>query len=58
MRLSLYDAFILCIEDPEIVHLDDRVKVRHFCLGKAFPDHLVHEEDLCLRVIYEMVDVC
>ena len=57
MRLSLYDAFIFCIEDPEIVHLDYCVKVRHFRLGKAFPDHLVHKEDLRLRVIDKMVDV-
>ena len=58
MRLCLYYALILGIKDPEIVHLDDGMKVRHLCLGKTFPDHLVHEEDLCLRVIYEMVDVC
>ena len=58
MLLGFIYLFIYRIQDLEGIHLDDRMNVRHLAFRKTFPDHLVNEKDLCLRMVYKMVDVC
>ena len=39
------------------IHLHDDMQARHLRLGQALPDHLVHEKDLRLGVVDQIMDV-
>ena len=50
--------FIIRIKYLEVVHLDNCMKVRHLRLRESFPYDLIHKEDLCLRVVHKVMDIC
>ena len=49
-------VLVLGVDVVEGIHLDDDLQAGHLDLGEALPDHLVHEEDLGLGVVDEVVD--
>ena len=51
------EILVLGVDVVEGVHLHDDFQARHLSLGEALPDDLVHEEDLGLGVVDQVMDV-
>ena len=52
-----YEVLVLGVDVVEGVHLDDDLQAGHFRLGESLPDDLVHEEDLGLGMVDQIVDI-
>ena len=54
---DLPEGVVLGVEELERVDLDNHVQTGHLLGAEAFPDDLVHEEDLGVRVVHQVVDI-
>ena len=51
------DFLVSRIQQLERIDLNDSMKQRHFTFGETLPHYIVHKENLCLRVVHQMMYV-
>ena len=52
-------CYQLCLgkEEMESVYLHHSLEIRHLILAQPLPHYIIHKQDLCLRMVHEVVHI-